>query len=71
MGALASSPSLDSNTVGRKRPVLRAKLACIFCRRRKIQVQCAKRGRKCEYPKMTWRGRGRRPTHDLNESDYE
>lgn len=118
MGAPASPSSLDSNTgvnssftvplVGRKRPVLRAKLACIFCRRRKIQCrplpgdhlgstcqlvffslqrsagicdadlphpvlcrQCAKRGRKCEYPKMTWRGRGRRPSHDLDESDYD
>ena len=49
MGAPASSSSLDSNTgvnssfslplMGRKRPVLRAKLACIFCRRRKIQCR--------------------------------
>jgi hypothetical protein len=49
MGAPASSSSLDSNTdvnssftlplLGRKPPVLRAKLACIFCRRRKIQCR--------------------------------
>ena len=49
MGAPASSSSLDSKTavkstfslplLGRKRPVLRAKLACIFCRRRKIQCR--------------------------------
>ncbi|KAH9967720.1 hypothetical protein BGW80DRAFT_1529352 [Lactifluus volemus] len=71
--------------LGRKRPVLRAKLACLFCRRRKIQCrplpgdhpdntcqQCAKRSRKCEYPEMTWRGRGRkRPSTELDESDYE
>jgi hypothetical protein len=117
MGAPASSSSLDSNTavkstfslplLGRKRPVLRAKLACIFCRRRKIQCrplpgdhlgstcqlvffslqgsagicgadhphpvlcrQCAKRSRKCEYPEMTWRGRGKRRSRgDLDESD--
>jgi hypothetical protein len=25
--------------MGRKRPVLRAKLACMFCRRRKIQCR--------------------------------
>jgi hypothetical protein len=118
MGAPASSSSLDSMTavqssfslplLGRKRPVLRAKLACIFCRRRKIQCrplpgdhlgstcqlvffslqgsagicgadhphpvlcrQCAKRCRKCEYPEMTWRGRGKRRSRgDLDdESD--
>ncbi|KAH8996976.1 hypothetical protein EDB86DRAFT_959103 [Lactarius hatsudake] len=72
--------------LGRKRPVLRAKLACLFCRRRKIQCrpllgdrqdnscqQCAKRGRQCEYPEVTWRGRGRKRSHgdDLDESDYE
>jgi hypothetical protein len=49
MGAPASSSSLDSNTgvnssftlplLGRKRPVLRAKLACLFCRRRKIKCR--------------------------------
>ena len=49
MGAPASSSSLDNKTavkstfslplLGRKRPVLRAKLACIFCRRRKIQCR--------------------------------
>ncbi|KAH9030243.1 hypothetical protein EDB83DRAFT_2420671 [Lactarius deliciosus] len=72
--------------LGRKRPVLRAKLACLFCRRRKIQCrpllsdrqdnscqQCAKRGRQCEYPEVTWRGRSRKRSHgdDLDESDYE
>ncbi|KAF8495128.1 hypothetical protein F5888DRAFT_1712249 [Russula emetica] len=95
MGAPASSSSLDSKTgvessfslplLGRKRPVLRAKLACIFCRRRKIQCrplpgdhlgstcqQCAKRSRKCEYPEMTWRGRGKKRSRgDLYESDDE
>lgn len=49
MGAPASSSSLDSKgalesafslpLLGRKRPVLRAKLACLFCRRRKIQCR--------------------------------
>ena len=49
MGAPVSSTSLDNNAVlkssfslpllGRKRPVLRAKLACLFCRRRKIQCR--------------------------------
>ncbi|KAI9510970.1 hypothetical protein F5148DRAFT_472731 [Russula earlei] len=71
--------------LGRKRPVLRAKLACLFCRRRKIQCrpsagdhqenscqQCAKRSRQCEYPEMTWRGRGRKRSRpELEESDYE
>lgn len=48
MGAPATS-SRDSKSalesaftlplVGRKRPVLRAKLACLFCRRRKIQCR--------------------------------
>lgn len=95
MGAPASPSPLDSKTavkstfslplLGRKRPVLRAKLACIFCRRRKIQCrplpgdhlgstcqQCAKRSRKCEYPEMTWRGRGKRRSRgDLYESDDE
>ncbi|KAH9011417.1 hypothetical protein EDB83DRAFT_2322200 [Lactarius deliciosus] len=69
-----------------RRPVLRAKLACLFCRQRKIQCrplvgdrqdntcrQCAKRCRQCEYPVMTWRGRGRKRSHfdDLEESDHE
>ncbi|KAF8267086.1 hypothetical protein EI94DRAFT_77039 [Lactarius quietus] len=72
--------------LGRKRPVLRAKLACLFCRRRKIQCrpvlgdrqdntcqQCAKRCRQCEYPETTWRGRGRKRSlsGDLEESDEE
>ncbi|KAH9991496.1 hypothetical protein BJV77DRAFT_1159546 [Russula vinacea] len=72
--------------LGRKRPVLRAKLACLFCRRRKIQCrplpgdnlgntcqQCAKRCRKCEYPEMTWRGRvaKKRSRDDLDESDED
>ncbi|KAI0279471.1 hypothetical protein BC826DRAFT_1192045 [Russula brevipes] len=71
--------------LGRKRPVLRAKLACLFCRRRKIQCrpvpgdhqdhscqQCAKRSRQCEYPEMTWRGRGRKRSRpELEESDCE
>lgn len=49
MGAPASPSSLDSTAaleatlslplLGRKRPVLRAKLACMFCRRRKIQCR--------------------------------
>jgi hypothetical protein len=49
MGAPGSSSSLDSKTavqssfslplLGRLRPMLRAKLACIFCRRRKIQCR--------------------------------
>ena len=48
MGAPASSTSLDNAALkssfslpllGRKRPVLRAKLACLFCRRRKIQCR--------------------------------
>jgi hypothetical protein len=48
MGAPAPSPH-DSQSalesaftlplLGRKRPVLRAKLACLFCRRRKIQCR--------------------------------
>ncbi|KAH9022648.1 hypothetical protein EDB85DRAFT_1895170 [Lactarius pseudohatsudake] len=69
-----------------RRPVLRTKLACLFCRRRKIQCrplvgdcqdntcqQCAKRCRQCEYPEMTWRGQGRKRSHsdDLKESDCE
>ncbi|KAI9455789.1 hypothetical protein BJY52DRAFT_1224506 [Lactarius psammicola] len=85
-----SSSALESAftlpLLGRKRPVLRAKLACLFCRRRKIQCrpllgdrqdntcqQCAKRCRQCEYPEMTWRGRGRKRSHsdDLEESDCE
>ncbi|KAF8263303.1 hypothetical protein EI94DRAFT_605306 [Lactarius quietus] len=72
--------------LGRKRPVLRAKLACLFCRRRKIQCrpllgdrqdntcqQCAKRCRQCEYPETNWRGRGRKRSHsgDLEESEEE
>ncbi|KAI0278558.1 hypothetical protein BGY98DRAFT_973348 [Russula aff. rugulosa BPL654] len=95
MGAPASPSSFDSNTgvnssftvplVGRKRPVLRAKLACIFCRRRKIQCRplpgdhlgstcqlaMCEAGQKVRVPEMTWRGRGRRPSHDLDESDYD
>lgn len=48
MGAPASSAPDSTSTLesaftlpllGRKRPVLRAKLACLFCRRRKIQCR--------------------------------
>ncbi|KAH9953571.1 hypothetical protein BC827DRAFT_128364 [Russula dissimulans] len=70
---------------GRKRPVLRAKLACLFCHRRKIQCrplpgdnlkktcrQYAKRSRRCEYPEMSWRSRGRkRSRSDVEESDED
>ncbi|KAI0260929.1 hypothetical protein BC834DRAFT_845849 [Gloeopeniophorella convolvens] len=92
--APAATPPVDAKAAleaalslplfGRKRPVLRAKLACLFCRRRKIQCrpvrgdpldgtttcqQCAKRCRECEYPEMNWRGRGKKRAHDELESD--
>ena len=42
------------------------RLVCCVCR------QCAKRSRRCEYPEMTWRGRGRkRSQSDAEESDEE
>jgi len=38
-----------------------------------IYRQCVKRSRQCEYPEMTWHGRGRKRSHsELEESDdYE